>query len=190
MGVLYMVDFSPGALTGNRYAVGDYLNRVTAAGEPAGLADTVAAAVLQTDLGQYSSMLTQLGTEFYAEQQALALSGVQRFARNLQNCGTLSIGETAGDDTGCLWARYDNNPSSRESRAGFPAMSDESYSISSGVQVPRDGDWTPALGGKPSHLTLPWMPQAEAIAFAPDGLSLVIGSEQLPSPLLRYRVEP
>ena len=111
--------------------------RVTAAGEPAGLADTVAAAVLQTDLGQYSSMLTQLGTEFYAEQQALALSGVQRFARNLQNCGTLSIGETAGDDTGCLWARYDNNPSSRESRAGFPAMSDESYSISSGVQVPR-----------------------------------------------------
>ena len=55
---------------------------------------------------------------------------------------------------------------------------------------PRDGDWTPALRGKPSHLTLPWMPQAEAIAFSPDGLSLTIGSEQLPSPFLRYRVQP
>jgi hypothetical protein len=55
---------------------------------------------------------------------------------------------------------------------------------------PRDGDWARALGSKPSHLILPWMPQAEAIAFAADGQSLVIGSEQLPSPLLRYRVEP
>ncbi len=55
---------------------------------------------------------------------------------------------------------------------------------------PRDGDWGLALQDKPSRLTLPWMPQAEAIAFAADGLSLVVGSEQLPSPLLRYRVEP
>jgi hypothetical protein len=55
---------------------------------------------------------------------------------------------------------------------------------------PRDGDWAPALVGKPSHLTLPWMPQAEAIAFALDGRSLVIGSEQLPSPLLRYQIQP
>lgn len=55
---------------------------------------------------------------------------------------------------------------------------------------PRGGDWGPALVGKPSHLTLPWMPQAEAIAFSLDGQSLVIGSEQLPSPLLRYRIEP
>lgn len=54
---------------------------------------------------------------------------------------------------------------------------------------PANGDWEPVLQEKPSHLTLPWMPQAEAIAFALDGQSLVIGSEQLPSPLLRYRVE-
>lgn len=54
----------------------------------------------------------------------------------------------------------------------------------------RNGDWAQALRAKPSQLPLPWMPQAEAIAFATDGLSLVIGSEQLPSPLLRYRVEP
>jgi hypothetical protein len=37
---------------------------------------------------------------------------------------------------------------------------------------------------------MPWLPQAEAIAFATDGRSLLIGSEQLPSPLLRYDVEP
>ena len=51
-------------------------------------------------------------------------------------------------------------------------------------------DWAPALAAKMPHLALPWMPQAEAIAFALDGQSLLVGSEQLPSPLLRFRVQP
>jgi hypothetical protein len=50
-------------------------------------------------------------------------------------------------------------------------------------------EWGPSLAGKLPHLEMPWIPQAEAIAFAPDGRSLLIGSEQVPSPLLRYRVE-
>jgi hypothetical protein len=51
------------------------------------------------------------------------------------------------------------------------------------------GDWIPALREKLPHLDLPWLPQAEAIAYALDGLSLSIASEQLPSPLVRYTVE-
>ena len=53
-----------------------------------------------------------------------------------------------------------------------------------------DGDWQPGLAGKLPHLTLPWMPQAEAIAFATDGRSLTIASEQLPSPIIRFQVQP
>jgi hypothetical protein len=49
--------------------------------------------------------------------------------------------------------------------------------------------WAEALAAPAPSLTMPWIPQAEAIAFAPDGRALLIGSEQLPSPLLRYRVE-
>lgn len=52
------------------------------------------------------------------------------------------------------------------------------------------GDWAPALARHLPHLDLPWMPQAEAIAFSLDGTSLTIASEQLPSPLVRYRIEP
>lgn len=51
------------------------------------------------------------------------------------------------------------------------------------------GDWQPALTGKLPHLALPWMPQAEAIAFSTDGRSLTVASEQLPSPVIRFRVE-
>jgi hypothetical protein len=40
-------------------------------------------------------------------------------------------------------------------------------------------------------ITLPWLPQAEGIAFSADGNSLFIGSEQSPSPIIRYdRLNP
>lgn len=53
----------------------------------------------------------------------------------------------------------------------------------------RDEDWTSALPRRLAHLALPWIPQAEAIAFSLDGQQLRVGSEQLPSPLVSYRVE-
>ena len=53
----------------------------------------------------------------------------------------------------------------------------------------RGQDWQPALATKLPHLALPWIPQAEAIAFSLDGQEMRIGSEQLPSPLVRFRIE-
>lgn len=53
-----------------------------------------------------------------------------------------------------------------------------------------DGDWQPGLARKLPHLTLPWLPQAEAIAFSLDGRSLTVASEQLPSPIIRFQIEP
>ncbi|MDY0022796.1 hypothetical protein [Arenimonas caeni] len=56
----------------------------------------------------------------------------------------------------------------------------------------RGGDWAPALApdARHQHLLLPWLPQAEGLAFGADGREIVIGSEQLPSPFLRYRMVP
>ena len=49
--------------------------------------------------------------------------------------------------------------------------------------------WPQALGkANQDELTLPWLPQAEGIAFSLGGRSLLIGSEQRPSPLIRFRV--
>jgi hypothetical protein len=49
--------------------------------------------------------------------------------------------------------------------------------------------WTQALDkAVPDQLKLPWLPQAEGIAFSLDGKSLLVGSEQRPSPLLRFRI--
>lgn len=50
--------------------------------------------------------------------------------------------------------------------------------------------WAESLPQVPGRLAFPWLPQAEGIAFSRDGRTLLIGSEQLPSPLLRFRVIP
>ena len=52
-----------------------------------------------------------------------------------------------------------------------------------------DGDWSVALQ-RPERLDFPWMPQAEAIAFARDGRSLWVAGEQTPSPLIRFDRRP
>ncbi len=51
-------------------------------------------------------------------------------------------------------------------------------------------EWGQVMKSLPGHLELPWLPQAEGIAFSPDGRSLLIGSEQRPSPLILYRAIP
>ena len=50
--------------------------------------------------------------------------------------------------------------------------------------------WSQDLLGRAGALDFPWLPQAEAIAFSLDGATLLIGGEQRPSPLLRFRVRP
>ena len=62
------------------------------------------------------------------------------------------------------------------------------------VVSPHDIDYKATPGAQaldkavPGELPLPWLPQAEGIAFGLDGKSLLIGSEQRPSPLLRFRI--
>jgi hypothetical protein len=49
--------------------------------------------------------------------------------------------------------------------------------------------WAATMTRSPGTLHFPWLPQAEAIAFSTDGSSLLIGSEQRPTPLFRFRTK-
>lgn len=49
-------------------------------------------------------------------------------------------------------------------------------------------DWSEAVARRPVEIELPWLPQAEALGFAPDGRTLWISSEKLPAPLLQVQV--
>lgn len=50
-----------------------------------------------------------------------------------------------------------------------------------------DQSWGQALQQAPEVLEFPWLPQAEAITFSHDGEALIIGTERVPTPLLRLR---
>jgi hypothetical protein len=51
-----------------------------------------------------------------------------------------------------------------------------------------DEPWGHSVGRAPQVLRYPWLPQAEAISFSPDGRRLLIGSEKLPVPLIELAV--
>lgn len=48
--------------------------------------------------------------------------------------------------------------------------------------------WSQAIAGKPKVSELPWLPQAEAVGWSPDGKALYVTGEFIPAPL--YRVTP
>jgi hypothetical protein len=49
--------------------------------------------------------------------------------------------------------------------------------------------WQQSQLERAGALEFPWLPQAEAIAFSIDGMSLILGGEQRPSPLIRFQVK-
>ena len=51
-------------------------------------------------------------------------------------------------------------------------------------------DWSAALAREPLDLALPWLPQAESLAFDSSGDAVWISSEKLPAPLLQVSLPP
>jgi hypothetical protein len=144
----YAVDFAPDGLVGNRVDIGEYINRVQAAGSATALATTIESLVAQTELAPYATQLTQLGPEFHAEQQALTLGSVQRFTRVMRDCGSLTY---AGGGDDCVWMRFDVDASSRDAAQGFPATYETARRYSAGRQKIADDGWTWGLGANFEH---------------------------------------
>ena len=61
------------------------------------------------------------------------------------------------------------------------------HSIHLYVRAPNES-WGHAAQSQPGQLVFPWLPQAEGIAFSPDGRSLLVASEKRPAPLFMFRI--
>ncbi len=141
----YDVDFAPEGVVGNRIAIGHYINRLQDAGSSAMMADTIRTLVAQTQIDPYADLLTQLGPEFYAEQQAHTVGSIQQFTRVMQNCGEFDFG-VDDDDGVCSWTRFDYQSSHKDLDAGFPRTEQLSHRYSQGIQFPGDNGWSYGLG--------------------------------------------
>jgi hypothetical protein len=162
----YDVNFDVTGLQGNRNAIGQYINALQASHGTQAFSDTIAVLVSQSNLATYSDLLTQLGPEFYADQQAYLVSGVQDFARELQDCGTYDA-TSYTDSQGCVWVRGDYGDLSRDLYEGSPATSQILRHYSQGFQQ-HDGSWNWGLaasygGGTSSGDNGDWSGNADTV---------------------------
>ncbi|WP_395744507.1 hypothetical protein [Prosthecobacter sp.] len=90
----YDVNFNPpGSNFGrNLVEVGGYFNNIQMAGSSPALAPTVIALLYAPDIETYRNLLSQLGPDFYGEQQAEMLRGTQRFGETILNGGSTRYG--------------------------------------------------------------------------------------------------
>jgi hypothetical protein len=89
----YDVDFGlHDMLSPNLRRLGQYINRVQAAGSAPALADLVVHLLYNPSLSSYRQTLSQLTPDFYAEHQVTFLRGSERFGRSLAEGGTYQFG--------------------------------------------------------------------------------------------------
>ncbi|MBB5030574.1 autotransporter outer membrane beta-barrel domain-containing protein [Prosthecobacter vanneervenii] len=123
----YDINFNPpgGGLGRNLLEVGGYFNNIQNAGSSPLLAPTIIALLYAPDMTTYRELLSQLGPDFYGEQQAEMLRGTQRFGETMLNGGSTrySLKERTiwfdflGSNT--LHGAYDDYKTVRQQTLGF-----------------------------------------------------------------------
>ena len=89
-----------GNLNYNRTQVGQYFNRIQAAGSSAALAPVIVQLFYTPDLASLGKQYDTFDAEIYANQIASALSSVDHFAQRMSNCADYGVSQGHG---GCVW---------------------------------------------------------------------------------------
>ncbi|VAV95624.1 hypothetical protein MNBD_ALPHA04-1763, partial [hydrothermal vent metagenome] len=135
----YDLTFAPAAGIGNRALVGDYLNRVQAGGVPGALSPTFNFLIEVQNETTYVDLLTQLGSEFYAEQNAHALRNAQNFSSRMINCGATFDRKTSDKGGTCAWAEFNIDDGRLDANLGMPSITSDTKSFSGGAHYQMGG---------------------------------------------------
>ena len=129
----YDMTFAPAILQGNQIATGDYLDRVQTAGVPASLQSTFSRLLFEQDENLYAAAITQLGADFYVQQNALAIEQSHDFGRVIANCGNSSLASKDSAKPGCVWAEVSLADGTGKAVPGSPEVGYEVSSFSGGA---------------------------------------------------------
>ncbi|WP_409413325.1 hypothetical protein [Altererythrobacter sp. MF3-039] len=140
--VNYDLTYAPQEAIGNRATLGEYLNRVQTNGVPAALQPTYTQLFNVQDAAEYVDLLTQLGSEFYAEQNAHALSSAQHFISRMIHCGSQFEGKWGQDAKTCVWGELDLADGSLDPQEGMPGIDSEAVRLSAGLIRQLKGNWS------------------------------------------------
>jgi hypothetical protein len=140
----YTVDFSPqagGGLGRNLREVGDYFNRIQNAGSSPALAGTVMQLLYTPDMDAYRFLLSQLGPDFYGEQQAEMYRSSQRFGKTLADGGSLRF----LDHDKLVWFNFATDSTTHDAFGDYKKTTHSSDSAAFGVQKMLHNQWI--IGG-------------------------------------------
>ncbi|MFD2157641.1 hypothetical protein ACFSW8_01875 [Rubritalea tangerina] len=141
----YKVDFSPddqGPLGPNLQAVGDYFNRVQAAGSSPDLADTVIKLLYDPNLAAYKESLSQMSPDFYGELQANMIRSSERFGHLLVDGGDHRIFQ----HDRYLWVNYENESTQHKAYDDYKEANGQTNKVAFGVQQSMKDGWIGGLG--------------------------------------------
>jgi hypothetical protein len=138
----YNVEFAPAGLGPNLKAVGDYFDRIQAAGSSPGLASAVTKLIYDPNMATYRQSLLQLTPDFYGELQSGLIVSNQRFEQTLIDGGSVQyVGKT-----GMLWLNFDYGDLLHNSFGDYQSVKQIGRSVGAGFQKRFAKHWTAGLG--------------------------------------------
>jgi uncharacterized protein YhjY with autotransporter beta-barrel domain len=144
-------DFAPAvaggvALTRNQNAIGDYINRIQAAGGSPEFASVTAQLASAPDAASLKSIYDQMSAAPYVESQSAALSANQRFSQALLSCRVREGAQRFVQEGECAWGRALGRFTKRDPSADSAVAREEAMEISAGVQRAINAHWYAGFG--------------------------------------------
>lgn len=124
---------------------------------------------------------------------SLPLDGDERQVHIAQRVGVLGgVLEPTAEQTrhNTNFLRYASEPTAMDLSCDGRTMAVLTYSRVYFYRREPGAPWSAALAKPVDSITLPPLPQAEALSYSHDCTRVLVGSEQPPTPLLAYPVQP
>jgi hypothetical protein len=138
----YSVDFTPEGMSQNLNEVGDYFNRIQAAGSSPELADTVIKLLYDPDMEMYRESLSQLSPEFYGELQAEQIRSSQRFTQIMTGGGEYRYIKKDR----VVWFHFEREINEQDGYDDLKGAKHYTNRYSAGLQKMLNDKWTAGFG--------------------------------------------
>jgi len=138
----YRVDFAPKELGRNLRGLGQYFNRIQAAGSSPELADVIVKLLYDPDLPTYRESLSQMSPDIYGELQAHAIEGNERLGQLLLGRGgyRTQIGKNR------FWFQVLNEETERDAEDDYKAIDLTDTGVALGFESLLSDNWRLGLG--------------------------------------------
>ncbi|MDH5501607.1 MAG: autotransporter domain-containing protein, partial [Gammaproteobacteria bacterium] len=139
------ISFAPTGLSGNRSAIGDYINAIQMAGGSSSTGPIVASLYALPDTESLGAAYDLLNPQFMADNQVSTLTSNMQFSDALLSCKVRDGDYRYVNEGDCGWVRVTTFNSSRDDTSDYVGYDEDTWQAAAGMQKHLDDDWV--IGG-------------------------------------------